>query len=35
MLSFVMNRKGGLNLQDPSGYLYRAKKVLPDKERTY
>jgi hypothetical protein len=35
MLSFVKNRKGGLNLQDLSGYLYRAKKVLPVKDRTY
>jgi hypothetical protein len=35
ILSFVKNRKGGLNLQDPSGYLYRAMKALSDKDRTY
>jgi hypothetical protein len=35
MLSFFKNRKGCLNLQVSSGYLYSAKKALPDKDKSY
>jgi hypothetical protein len=31
MLSFVKNRKGGNNLQDANGYLYRVSKVVKDR----
>jgi hypothetical protein len=35
MLSFVKNRKGGNNLWDSIGYLYRVSKVVMPKDRSY
>jgi hypothetical protein len=34
MLSFVKNRKGGNNLLDANGYLYRVSKAVKDRSRT-
>jgi hypothetical protein len=35
MIRFVTNQKGGSNLQDPNGYLYRVSKVTAATDRTY